>query len=310
MLKEIIKSINVVILILWLMGFSSIDAYAAVKKKIGIDPFQNPQNWAKSYDMGSLLYELIKREIILKDEYRLVQSVSMLTPVAEDGLQESDVDGTKGSKMSEDKKTETPISRHPAQLLVQGRVLSFSSKVLPGSKKAISEEHTELIVEVVLFNPRTQRNVGVRYFKRDSQREQKPGESIDINDPLFRNSSTGAVMELVAKDALYFVQETLNATPFDADIIEVDEKSNMVVINAGAKDGVQLFDLFRVYWVTNGYHDNSTQVDLGDRLMPMGVVKIETIQDDFAVARIMAGNKFKVGSLVRARNNNPVLANK
>ncbi len=115
-------------------------------------------------------------------------------------------------------------------------------------------------------------------------------------------------MELVAKDVLYFIRETLSTMPFDADIVEVDEKSNLVVINAGAKDGVQLYDSFKVYWVVNRYQDNGTQVDLGDRLMPMGVIKIETLQDDFAVARIMVGNKIKAGSLIRARNNNPVLA--
>lgn len=300
------------------------DAVAGFKKKVAIEPFQNPANWAGLYDPGVLLAEMIKSKIVADGSYRIVSQMAEMKP-GEDKeepkpIVEMMVEPTKvtdAAPMQEKAKMEekpSSVAREliqPGQVVVIGRILTLQSKTLTSGKgkNPLVEELAELEAEVTLLNPKNNRVFAVKKFKADAKREkQKATEPPVLNDPSFLQSSTGAVMESFAKNAYMFFNEVLSGLPFEADIIGVDEKTNEVIINVGANDGVRVFDTFSVYHPVYSahkpmryYRDPLSHTDLGDLLMPMGIIKATDVQGNVARAQILAGAEIKTGNLVHMR---------
>lgn len=323
MQNKIIKSINILFLIHCLIEFSSTDACAGLKKKIGIEPFQNPSNWSDSYNPGNAMAGLIIKSLS-SSEFRLVPVASWLPMVAKDELKEiasvdedvkkiclpkiidstdCKIDPKAESMDKDDEKPEIKKARHPAQIVVQGRIMNLNKKYLPGATKgAMSVEQVELDVEILLFNPRTERIISERLFKTLANRDQQSaGENLDINNPMFRNSSIGEAMYQVTNAIMAYINQEMRKYPFDADIVWVNKDMDKVLINAGASDGMQPFELLTVYRRHNHYQDPNTKADLGDRFRQIGVIKIESVQEDFSVGRVMAGDNIETQNMVRIR---------
>jgi hypothetical protein len=328
MQNKIIKSIN--FLLFCLIGFSSTDVYAGVKKKIGIETFQNPPNWSDSFNPGDVITGLIIKSLN-RSEFRLVPAASWLPMVVKDELKEISnvdqdikkvcllkiIDSTdckivpKADSMDKgDEKPEIKVARHPAQMVIQGRVMNLSKKYLPGATKgALSVEQIELEVVMQLYNPRTDRMIGERMFKTVANREQTAvGENFDVNSPMFRLSSTGEAIYQITNVIMGYINQETIKYPFDADVVWVNEDKDKVLINAGANDGIQPFELLSVYRQQNHYQDPNTKMDLGDRFRQIGVIKIESVQDDISVGRVMAGDGIEPKNVVRARQGNRPLA--
>ena len=102
----------------------------------------------------------------------------------------------------------------------------------------------------------------------------------------------------------------LHPLPLEAEVISVDPEKMEVIINVGQIDGIDFGDLFNVYSVTMQYKDPFTEIDLGSGFSRRGVIQVNTVQEGYSKAAIIAGEGFKMGELAQSRKTNPVLLNR
>lgn len=290
------KSITRMAFIVIIFGFYINNADADLKKKVMVEPFQNPPNWTESFDPGKTLTEMVVNELKNGENYRLILETNSVSPDDMEGKVVTD------AMKPKDEQVLAKEQRPTAQVSVRGRLLAVKSKEVPTGvgkgKKEIIEKHTEIEAEITLVNSKSGKVIAWKKILKEAMREKRRFELMDESP--FHGSAFESPMKLLAKDAGEFISQELKALPFEATIVWMDAKKNEVIINAGINDGVHEFDLLTVHLDPSQERDPHTQADLGDQLQ-VGVIKTEHVQGDFSRAQILAGATLKTGNLVRMK---------
>jgi len=278
---------------IWLLVFFGLVLFpysgeAVFKKKIATLPFKNTPDWKGTYDPGVLLSKLLKRELTRHPALRGISAPGISDPL----------DNQKVS----------------AQFVLTGRILVFHT-ALPVKLESTAVEKklartAEVELEVNLVHGPTGRVMQRRVFRGKSDQGKKPlgftKNSLNIDRIEFSQTSAGKVLMNLTRQITEFIFSSVETLALEAHIIEVNSETGDIIINVGARNGVEIRDDFAVYGVSLNYKDSRNKADLGDRYQKMGVVRVKNVQEGFSEVVIMAGEEFSIGDLVRAKLLKPV----
>lgn len=251
------------------------NAVAKYKKKIVVVPFTNPPGLKAASDPGGFVAELLERMLTLTGKYHMVDAPSNM----DSGEAE----------------------RHPAQILIEGRVLEIKTRSESSGAKVeielvVKDAFTERVLNnKILFNSSSKGQMPFQY----------PESSWDLESSVFHKTALGKALMTLMHRSVSHLNQTLSRIPFRAIIISVDNKKLEVVVNAGENNGIKAFEKFYVYSVNLNYTDPITHQDLGEKTDRQGIIKVKNILDNYSLAEIIVGNDFMDGFVVRPLRNDP-----
>lgn len=290
MIDEVRKKIACFLIILaYLLGGAGSVA-AAYKKKVFVEPLENPVNWSRAFDAGALVAKMIQHSIAIAGKYQLVPAARPpLEPPPSSGEDEEPSD------------TAPLVHRHPAQVLIQGRVLTFKTK-----SETQDKEPAKVEVELVLKDAFTQKTLAAKKFRSEASHGrmlfQAPAEGgIDLDGLVFRKSAMGKALTALIHKAIPFVDSRLDRVPFIAWIISVDADNEEVIVNAGKNHGLRSKEKLYIYSMDLNFMDPLSRHNLGEKVALQGVVKVKDVLDNYSVGEIVAGEDFKAGFAVVPR---------
>jgi hypothetical protein len=275
---------------------SSVSAASiSYKKKVQVQPFQNPPGWIGTYSPGTLVSDLLKQKLLHQENVTLVQFMD----------QEST--GTK------DKKGDR-VNTTSAQIILSGKIVEYRP-ALPinlestKSEKRISRS-AKVQIEVKIFQGQTKRLVAGFVLSENSRDGEFPlgysQSSLNLGSPDFRKTFMGKALDRVTDGIMPAITDYLNQVPLDGQVIAVEKEEEQLIINVGQRSGVEIRDEFVVYSVDVNFSDSLYKEDIGDRLTQLGVVRVINVQEGFSEAVIMAGGDFVKGNLVRSKKLKPL----
>ncbi len=264
---------------------------AQYKNKLSILPIENPAGWTADYAPGELVTRMLKHSVAENGAFHLYPAPK---------------------KQAGDKAS----MNHPAQFLVQGRVLVFDPGEPPTKAQKVFDapetikQRAEIEIEIELSSHHAREFLGRQRFQAQSIAGVIPfefdGTQLDFHDPQFLRTSIGKTLADLNRQIHAFITQTLYVQPLQGEIVGVDKEKMEVLINLGRENGIGFGDDFNVYSVTLNQKDPYSKRDLGGRFTRQGVVRVRQVHAGFSIAAIMAGKEFQQGQLVRSRKTNPV----
>lgn len=291
MIDEVRKKIACFLIILaYLLGGAG-SAAAAYKKKVFVKPLENPVNWNQPFDAGALVAKMIQHSIELTGKYQLVPAPR--PPLESPPSSEEDEEPSDN--------TAPLVHRHPAQILIQGRILAFKTKSTREDKEPAKVE-----IELVLKDTFTLRTFAAKKFESTASHGKMlfkvPAEGpIDPDGLVFRKSAMGKALTALISKAIPFVDSRLDRVPFIAWIISVDADNEEVIVNAGKNHGLRNKEKLYIYSMDLNFMDTLSRHDLGEKIALQGVVKVKDVRDNYSIGEIVAGEDFKAGFAVVPR---------
>jgi hypothetical protein len=275
---------------------SSVSAAAIpYKKKVQIQPFQNPPGWVGTYNPGNLISDLLKQKLLQQENVALVQ------------FTDQKLQGTKD-------KNGNAINSSPAQVVISGEIVAYRPALPINLESTRSEKKmsrsAEVQIEFKIFQGQTRRLVTEFVLNEKSENGQFPlgysQSSLNLGSPDFRKTYMGRALSRVADRVLPTLVDYLDQVPLDGQVLAVENNKELMIINVGQRSGVQIRDEFVVYSVDVNFPDPLYKEDIGDRLTKLGVVRVINVQEGFSEAVIMAGGDFVKGNLVRSKKSKPL----
>ena len=114
----------------------------------------------------------------------------------------------------------------------------------------------------------------------------------------FNSSSIGKAFWNLNNSVKVFVVHVLDNVPLVGDLILVENKNKIALINLGKANGIELQDVFTVFSMRTSFADPLNQTDLGDQYTRKGIIKIMEVQGRFSRAKIVVGQDLVPGDLV------------
>jgi hypothetical protein len=298
MKPRIVVSLLIVSLIM--VGTHHFDASAATipyKKKVQVQPFQNPPGWVGTYKPGVLISELLKQKLIQQENVILVRFTDQGSDRAKD---------EKGRIM--------PDNSSPAQIIISGEIVKYRPALPVNLESTKSEKRmsrsAEVQIEFKVFQGQTRRFVTGFVLSEKSREGEFPlgysQSSLNLGSPDFRKTFMGSALSRITERVLPTIVDYLDRVSLDGQVIAVEKEEDQMIINLGHKSGVEIRDEFVVYSVDVNFPDPLYKEDIGDRLTKLGVVRVVNVQEGFSEAVIMAGGDFVKGNLVRSKKSKPL----
>lgn len=278
---------------------------AEYKKKVSIEPLQNPAGWDKPFDPGAIIAKMLERSVRSLGRYQLI-------PVSP-AFQSADA----GDEIVEIQNLPVvEIQKPPAQVLVQGRVLTFKpvspsdfARNVKSPQGSINKKQAEVEIELIFRDGFTRKILAKKRFRNRAIQGKipfhAPAVPLDLNAPVFRTSAMGRALKILVRKSQPFIEETLARVPFESLIISVDEEKEEVVVNAGKNHGIVKFERFYVYSVDLNFIDPVTRQNLGEKVALQGVIKVKAVLENYFLAEIVAGGDFKEGFVARPPKSGP-----
>lgn len=274
---------------------SSVSAAVPYKKKVQVQPFQNPPGWIGTYNPGVLVSDLLKQKLRQQGNVSLVRLVD------------------KGIPDPKDKKENTANSS-PAQIIISGEIVEYRP-ALPINLESTKSERkmsrsAEVKIEFKIFQGQTQRLITEFSVSEQSDAGEFPlgysQSSLNLSSPDFQKTYMGSALSRATEKIMPAIVDYLDRVPLDGQVIAVEKEDEQMIINLGQKSGVEIRDEFIVYSVDVDFPDPLYREDIGDRLTKLGVVRVINVQEGFSEAVIMAGGDFVKGNLVRSKKSKPL----
>ena len=297
------KSRTVVLLLITsvlMIGTPQSGASAATipyKKKVQVQPFENPPGWVGTYKPGALVSELLKQKLVLQENVILVPFIDKQTLGAKNEVGKTVAD--KGS---------------PAQIIISGEILKYRPALPFNLESTKSEKRmsrsAEVQIQFKVFQGQTRRFVTGFVLSEKSKDGEFPlgysQSSLNLGSPDFRKTFMGKALSRITEKVMPTIVDYLDRVSLDGQVISVEKEEEQMIINLGHKSGVEIRDEFVVYSVDVNFPDPLYKEDIGDRLTKLGVVRVINVQEGFSEAVIMAGGDFVKGNLVRSKKSKPL----
>jgi hypothetical protein len=291
MTKKFIFFQLIIIALMVLKPFSDVSAVPAFyKKKVQVQPFQNPPGWVGTYNPGSLISDLLQHKLAQQLNVNLVKFVNREPQIGK---------GNKGTS---------------AQIIITGKIIKYRPALpvkLESTKTEKKMSHSaEAEIQFQIFQGQTRRLMTEFVINEKTFDGEFPlgysQSSLNLKSSDFKDTFMGKVLSRMADQVIPEIVEYLDQIPLDGQVIAVEKEEEQMIINVGEKSGVEIRDEFTVYSVDVNYPDPLYHEDIGDRLTKMGVVRVINVQEGFAEAVIMAGGDFIKGNLVRSKKIKPL----
>lgn len=277
------------------------------KKKVHVQPFQNPPEWRGTYNPGSLVSDLLKQKLLLQENVTLVQFMDPKSPGVEDKKENAAQvkrpihEGKAGKKTS-------------AQIIISGDIIEYRP-ALPVNLESTSSEKrisrsAEVQIEFKVFQGQTKRFItGFVLSEKSGEGEFPLGysqSSLNLRSPDFHKTFMGKALSRITDRVMPAIVDYLDRVPLDGQVIAIEKEAEQMIINVGQRSGVEIRDEFVVYSVDINYPDPLYREDIGDRFTQLGVVRVINVQEGFSEAVILAGGNFSKGNLVRSKKSKPI----
>jgi hypothetical protein len=310
---DIMKSritVSLLITSLLMIGAHQPDASAApipYKKKVQVQPFQNPPGWVGTYKPGILVSDLLKQKLIQQENVILVQ---FMDPEAHETKNKKE-DAVNGKKPVSGGVADNSSS---AQVIISGEIVKYRPALpvnLESTKSEKKMSHSaEVQIEFKFYQGQTKRFITGFVLSEKSREGEFPlgysQSSLNLGSPDFRKTFMGRALSQITDRVMPTIVAYLNRVPLDGQVIVVEKEEEQMIINLGQKSGVEIRDEFIVYSVDVNFPDPLYKEDIGDRLTKLGVVRVINVQEGFSEAVIMAGGDFVKGNLVRSKKSKPL----
>ena len=265
------------------------------KKKVQIQPLQNPPGWVGTYNPGQLISDLLKQKLLQQGNVTLVRFTD----------QESREKAVNNANR---------INSSPAQVIISGEIVAYRPALPINLESTRSEKKMSRSAEVEIafkiFQGQTRRLVTQFVLSEKSEEGQFPlgysQSSLNSESQDFRKSYMGMALSRITDKVMPALVEYLDQVPLDGQVLAVENEQEHMIINVGQRSGVEVRDDFVVYSVDVNYPDPLYKEDIGDRLTKLGVVRVINVQEGFSEAVIMAGGDFVKGNLVRSKKSKPL----
>ena len=263
------------------------------KKKVQVQPFQNPPGWVGTYSPGALVSDLLKQKLLQQENVTVVR---FMDPVP---------DGSVEKKSS-------------AQIILSGKIVDYRPALPVNLESTPSEKRmsrsAEVQIEFKIFQGQTKRFItGFTLSEKSGDGEFPLGysqSSLNLGNPDFRKTFMGRALSRITDRVMPAIVDYLDSVPLDGQVIAVEKDEEQMIINVGEKSGVEIRDEFVVYSVDVNFLDPLYKEDIGDRLTQLGVVRVINVQEGFSEAVILAGGDFAKGNLVRSKKSKPLPKNR
>ncbi len=309
MRQNTIKGLFTIIGVPILLFFAQNIEAGEYKKRLSVLPLENPAGWAAPYNPGKIIADMLKQSISSQDSFHL-------SPLPKQPRSRKKKKNSTGNKMS----SVLGQLNHPIQYILGGKILHFTPGKPPSRAQIILnigaalKQRAELEIELELTSHHLDKSIAKKKFKLSSiagtTSFDLDASKVEYDSPEFQNSSIGNVLLELNHRVNAFMMSALHPLPLEAEIISVNPEKMEVIINVGKIDGIDFGDLFNVYSVTMQYKDPFTEMDLGSGFARRGVIQVNTVQEGYSKAVIIAGEGFKMGELAQSRKTNPVLINR
>jgi hypothetical protein len=259
------------------------------KKKVQVQPFQNPPGWVGTYKPGTLVSELLKQKLLQQENVILVRYINQRTHVV------GDEKGGEVKSKNRISASKEGGNSSPAQIIISGEIIKYRPALPVNLESTKSEKRmsrsAEVQIEFKVFQGQTQRFV-TGFVLSEKSRE---GETF-----------MGRALSKITERVMPTIVDYLDQVSLDGQVIAVETEEEQMIINLGQKSGVEIRDEFVVYSVDIDFPDPLYKEDIGDRLTKLGVVRVINVQEGFSEAVIMAGGDFVKGNLVRSKKSKPL----
>ncbi len=303
-------TVSLLITSLLVVGTHQSDASAATipyKKKVQVQPFQNPPGWVGTYKPGVLVSDLLKKKLIQQENVILVRFMDLESR------------GTKDEKRNV-VNSKPPASdgmadnSSPAQIIISGEIVKYRPALPVNLESTKSEKKmsrsAEVQIEFKVFQGQTKRFITGFVLSEKSREGEFPlgysQSSLNLGSRDFRKTFMGRALNQITDRVMPTIVDYLDRVSLEGQVIAVEKEEEQMIINLGQKSGVEIRDEFIVYSVDVNFPDPLYKEDIGDRLTKLGVVRVINVQEGFSEAVIMAGGDFVKGNLVRSKKSKPL----
>ena len=282
-------------------------ATISYKKKVQVQPFENPPGWVGTYKPGVLVSDLLKQKLLQQENVILVR---FMDPES-DGINDKKADAVNGENRVSDGMAN---NSSPAQIIISGEILKYRPALPVNLESTKSEKKmsrtAEVQIEFKVFQGQTKRFVTGFVLSEKSREGEFPlgysQSSLNLGSPDFRKTFMGRALSRITERVMPTIVDYLDRVSLDGQVIAVEKQEEQMIINLGYKSGVEIRDEFIVYSVDVNFPDPLYKEDIGDRLTKLGVVRVINVQEGFSEAVIMAGGDFVKGNLVRSKKSKPL----
>jgi len=308
MKPRIYISLLVISLLMVVAHHSDVSAAAILyKKKVQVQPFQNPPGWVGTYKPGTLVSELLKQKLLQQENVILVRFMDQEPHGTKD--KKGDLVNSKNPVLGG-----TAGKSSPAQIIISGKIVKYRPALPVHLESTKSEKRmsrsAEVQIEFKVFQGQTKRFITGFILSEKSRNGEFPlgysQSSLNLGSPDFRKTFMGRALSQITDRIMPTIVDYLDRVPLDGQVIAVEKAEEQMIINLGQKSGVEIRDEFVVYSVDVNFPDPLYKEDIGDRLTKLGVVRVINVHEGFSEAVIMAGGDFVKGNLVRSKKSKPL----
>lgn len=275
------------------------------KKVVAVSRFENRTSIGSGgdYKLGSGMADQLTDALFQSDHFIVLERQTLSDVIGEQDLAAS-------GRVSKGRSARTGKIT-AAQILVKGTITEFTPNdsgtgqgvsflgVSVGSNKGRS--HVGLIVR--LINTTTGE---VITSKRVETKVPTGGVNFGLNfnsfafkSNSFKNTPLGKATQITIDRAVSFIAGELRDKPFEGRVIKIKAKK-MVLLSAGARNGVNIGDTFNVYSVGEELKDPSTGELLGREEKRAGSVKVTSVKRRYSEALLQKKtSRAKVGDIIR-----------
>ena len=288
-------------LFLLLFSFMAATAFSAPKKTIAVIQFDNKSSWHGGWEIGWGMQEMTATALIDTGQFTVLERQELGGILTEQDLAAS------GRSAAGSAAATGQLGR--AQVVIAGAITEFEHKAggegggigFKGIRLGGSQERAHVALNMRLIDTTTGEVLdSIRVTGQAASRGLKIGySSSDFGGDIggFRKTPMGEATQNAINDAVKQIVSRMKNIPWQAKLIRADDKQ--VYINAGKDAGVTEGTEFTIYRQGEQLTDPDSGMVLGAITSRIGKIKVQSVQDKFAIASVVEGSGMERNDLVK-----------
>jgi curli biogenesis system outer membrane secretion channel CsgG len=260
-------------------------------------------NWTVPVEFRQAIYEKLVQKLVATNRFVVLEREALDVLLQEKAIKEETTGQDQKGKIT------------PAQVLVKGQLTDFELQSkgggggvsiggsLGGVRLGGKVSEAKVGMNVRMFDVDTSEVIATESASKSVQAKGFTiggwVNSVGADFGAFEKTPLGEATTKALDEAVEKIVKALGKQPWQAMVADFDDKEKEVTINAGSDLGVREGDVFDVYKVTRVIKDPETGAILGKKTAKIGSVKVTSVEKKFAVARVLDGEGFETGAIVR-----------
>lgn len=277
------------------------EPFHGVKKRIAVSGFENKSGWRGEANLGDGMAEMLVTALHNTGRFIVVEREALDDILGEQQLQEEgrlyQPTGPKRSRLI------------GAQVLIRGAVTEFESSkaaagggiVIEGIGLGVGGKVAHVAIDVRMYDTSTgeilQSHRAVGEAKTTGLAVGGISGDVAFGGGGFSKTPLGQATRKAINSAVDFVVMEMEHIPWQSSIIKVS--GDTVYITGGHDMNLSTGSTYTVYGVGEELIDPTTGLSLGSEESRIGRIEITSVEEKFSKAKILEGEGFKTGDVVR-----------